>query len=162
MVFFGTLPALAQELPESARIVVGFPPGGAVDIVACRLGEQLVGKLAKGVIVDNRPGAAGRFARQSPPDGLPLLRTDYLRWGSIVKASVSSPKSSDMCRGRSGAQAASSRLMVHTRLQTRYRLPELLQKEKRAMPVWKRRFNCPRRSRGRGGSRCRASSSPGR
>lgn len=70
-------PSLAQELPDSARIVVGFPPGGAVDIVARRLGEQLVGKLAKGVIVDNRPGAAGRIAvdiaRQSPPDGLTLL-----------------------------------------------------------------------------------------
>ena len=62
-IFFGTLSARTQELPESARTVVGFPPGGAVDIVARRLGEQLVGKLAKGVIVDNRPGAAGRFAR---------------------------------------------------------------------------------------------------
>ena len=67
-----SLPAMAQELPGSARIVVGFPPGGAVDIVARRLGEQLVGKLAKGVIVDNRPGAAGRIAvdiaRRSPPE----------------------------------------------------------------------------------------------
>lgn len=73
----GTLPAMAQELPDAALIVVGFPPGGAVDIVARRLGEQLVGKLAKGVIVDNRPGAAGRIAvdiaRQSPPNGLTLL-----------------------------------------------------------------------------------------
>ena len=50
----GSLPAMAQELPDSARIVVGFPPGGAVDIVARRQGEQLVGKLAKGVIFDNR------------------------------------------------------------------------------------------------------------
>lgn len=70
-------PSHAQTLAESARIVVGFPPGGAVDIVARRLSEQLAGKLAKGVIVDNRPGAAGRIAvdiaRQSPPDGLTLL-----------------------------------------------------------------------------------------
>lgn len=68
---------LAQTLPETARIVVGFPPGGAPDLVARRLADQLAGKLAKVVIVDNRPGAAGRIAvdiaRQSPADGLTLL-----------------------------------------------------------------------------------------
>ena len=67
----------AQSLPEAARIVVGFPPGGAPDLVARRLADQLAGKLAKVVIVDNRPGASGRIAvdiaRQSPPDGLTLL-----------------------------------------------------------------------------------------
>ena len=69
--------AFAQSLPESARILVGFPPGGAPDIVARRLAEQLAGKLAQAVIVDNRPGAAGRIAveaaRQSSPNGLTLL-----------------------------------------------------------------------------------------
>ena len=69
--------AWAQNLPESARIVVGFPPGGSIDLIARRLAEQLAGKLARSVIVDNRPGAAGRIAvdiaRQSPPDGLTLL-----------------------------------------------------------------------------------------
>jgi tripartite-type tricarboxylate transporter receptor subunit TctC len=69
--------ALAQNLPEAARIVVGFPPGGAPDLIARRLADQLTGKLAKAVIVDNRPGAAGRIAveiaRQSPPDGTTLL-----------------------------------------------------------------------------------------
>lgn len=67
----------AQTLPETARIVVGFPPGGAPDLVARRLADQLSGKLAKAVIVDNRPGAGGRIAvdiaRQSPADGLTLL-----------------------------------------------------------------------------------------
>jgi tripartite-type tricarboxylate transporter receptor subunit TctC len=67
----------AQNLPDTARIVVGFPPGGAPDIVARRLAEQLVGKLANVVIVDNRPGAAGRIAvdnaKQSPANGLTLL-----------------------------------------------------------------------------------------
>lgn len=68
---------LAQTLPETARIVVGFPPGGAPDLVARRLADQLAGKLARAVIVDNRPGAAGRIAvdiaRQSPADGTTLL-----------------------------------------------------------------------------------------
>lgn len=72
------LPTLrAQTLPDTARIIVGFPPGGAPDIVARRLSEQLAGKLAASVVVDNRPGAAGRIAvdvaRQNPADGLTLL-----------------------------------------------------------------------------------------
>ncbi len=78
------LPSLAQTtaipaavLPEVAKIIVGFPPGGAPDLIARRMAEQLTGKLAKTVIVDNRPGAAGRIAvdiaKQSPADGLTLL-----------------------------------------------------------------------------------------
>lgn len=67
----------AQSLPESARILVGFPAGGGIDLISRRLAEQLTGKLARSVIVDNRPGAAGRIAvdvaRQSPADGLTLL-----------------------------------------------------------------------------------------
>lgn len=74
---FGQAKAQAQNLPESARILVGFPPGGGLDLIARRLAEQLTGKLAKAVIVDNRPGASGRIAvdiaLQSPPDGLTLL-----------------------------------------------------------------------------------------
>jgi tripartite-type tricarboxylate transporter receptor subunit TctC len=73
----GTGITLAQTLPETARIIVGFPPGGAPDLMARRLADQLVGKLAKAVIVDNRPGAGGRIAvdiaRQAPADGTTLL-----------------------------------------------------------------------------------------
>lgn len=73
----GSQQVIAQALPESARILVGFPPGGGVDLIARRLAEQLAGKLARSVIVDNRPGASARIAvdvaRQSPPDGLTLL-----------------------------------------------------------------------------------------
>lgn len=67
----------AQNLPDSARILVGFPPGGAPDLISRRLAEQLTGKLARAVIVDNRAGAGGRIAadvaRQAAPDGLTLL-----------------------------------------------------------------------------------------
>jgi tripartite-type tricarboxylate transporter receptor subunit TctC len=77
-----SLPAArAQQagLPAQARIFVGFAPGGSPDIVARRLAEQLTGKLATTVIVENRPGAGSRIAldaaRQTPPDGLTLLVT---------------------------------------------------------------------------------------
>ena len=67
----------AQALPDTARILVGFPPGGAPDIIARRLADLLAGKLAKAVVVENKPGAAGRIAvdaaRQSPADGSTLL-----------------------------------------------------------------------------------------
>ena len=52
----------AQSLPDTARILVGYPPGGGIDLVARRMAEQLSGKLARAVIVDNRPGASGRIA----------------------------------------------------------------------------------------------------
>ena len=76
---WGSLPTRvrAQSLPETIRILVGYPPGGGIDLVARRIAEQLSGKLARAVIVDNRPGASGRIAidvaRQSPPDGLTLM-----------------------------------------------------------------------------------------
>lgn len=67
----------AQALPEAARILVGFPPGGAPDIVARRLADLLQGKLARAVVVENKPGAAGRLAvdaaRALPADGATLL-----------------------------------------------------------------------------------------
>lgn len=67
----------AQVLPDTARLLVGFPAGGAPDYISRNLAQALTGKLAKSVIVDNRPGAAGRIAvdlaRQAPADGTTLL-----------------------------------------------------------------------------------------
>lgn len=62
--------ALAQGRP--LRILVGYPPGGAVDIVAREIGEELRA-AGYAVVVENRPGAAGRLAveqmLQLAPDG---------------------------------------------------------------------------------------------
>lgn len=67
----------AQALPDTARIIVGFPPGGAPDVVARQLAERLRGRLAAAVVVENRPGASGRIAvdaaRQQAPDGQTLM-----------------------------------------------------------------------------------------
>jgi tripartite-type tricarboxylate transporter receptor subunit TctC len=70
--------AWAQPAPPAiARILVGFAPGGSPDIVARRLADLLAGRLARAVVVENRPGAGSRIAldaaRQLPPDGLTLL-----------------------------------------------------------------------------------------
>lgn len=68
----------AQTYPAKAvRLVVGFPPGGATDIVARAIAQQLNEAFAQPVIVDNRPGAASNIAAdhvaKSPADGYTLF-----------------------------------------------------------------------------------------
>jgi len=68
--------ATAQERPP-VRILVGFPPGGSADIVARLLAEKMRGPLGQNVIVDNKPGAAGRVVlgdlKRAAPDGQTLV-----------------------------------------------------------------------------------------
>jgi tripartite-type tricarboxylate transporter receptor subunit TctC len=70
--------ALAQGFPSApVRILVPFPPGGAVDIVARTLGDELSRRWGQSIIIDNRPGAGGVIASQalvkSPADGYTLI-----------------------------------------------------------------------------------------
>src|SRR3954470_9830085 len=59
------------------RILVGYPAGGGVDIVARLFGEPMKATLGQSVIVENRAGASAMIAAgavaKSPPDGLTLL-----------------------------------------------------------------------------------------
>ncbi|MBI2736344.1 MAG: tripartite tricarboxylate transporter substrate binding protein [Rhodospirillales bacterium] len=59
------------------RLVVPFPPGGAVDTLARKIGEDLRRRLNVTVIVDNRPGAGtiigSDLVAKAPPDGYTLL-----------------------------------------------------------------------------------------
>jgi tripartite-type tricarboxylate transporter receptor subunit TctC len=71
-----TAPAvLAQE--RTAKILVGFPPGGSADVIARLLAEKLRVSLNQNVIVDNKPGAGGRVAlnevKRAAPDGQTLI-----------------------------------------------------------------------------------------
>ena len=55
-----TAVAGAQTWPQRpVRIVVGFPPGGGIDVVARLLAVKLTDSLGQQVVVDNRPGANG-------------------------------------------------------------------------------------------------------
>lgn len=59
---FGTGQAYAQLLPKTSRIVVGFPAGGTTDVLARLLADKLRSVYAPSVLVENKPGAAGRLA----------------------------------------------------------------------------------------------------
>ena len=70
--------ALAQGYPaKPVKILVGFAPGGAMDIVARAVGQKLSAGLGQPVVVENKPGAASNIAiRQlidSPADGYTVM-----------------------------------------------------------------------------------------
>lgn len=68
----------AQADRPPLRILVGFPPGGSADTIARLLAERLREPLGgQNVVVDNKPGAAGRIAidalKNAAPDGNTVL-----------------------------------------------------------------------------------------
>jgi tripartite-type tricarboxylate transporter receptor subunit TctC len=73
--------ARAQAYPtRPVRIIVGYPPGGGVDIVARLIGQWLSERLGQQFIVDNRPGASGDIGTEAvvraSADGYTLLVTN--------------------------------------------------------------------------------------
>lgn len=71
--------AHAQYPAKPVRIVVPYPPGGTVDVVARNLAQQLTTQTGQQFIVDNRAGANGTigsdFVSKAAPDGYTLLFT---------------------------------------------------------------------------------------
>jgi tripartite-type tricarboxylate transporter receptor subunit TctC len=70
--------AWAQSYPtRPVRVVVGYAPGGANDIVARLMGQWLSERLGQQFVIENRPGAGTNIATEmvvrAPADGYTLL-----------------------------------------------------------------------------------------
>ncbi|MBR0654578.1 Bug family tripartite tricarboxylate transporter substrate binding protein [Plastoroseomonas arctica] len=85
----------AQEAypARPVRIVVAFPAGGSVDIVARLVGAELARRLGQPFVVDNRSGAGGNvgtdFVAKAQPDGYTLLMAGA---GPIVTSPALNPE----------------------------------------------------------------------
>ncbi|MBR1155901.1 tripartite tricarboxylate transporter substrate binding protein [Bradyrhizobium sp. JYMT SZCCT0428] len=70
--------ALAADYPtRPVKWVVGYPPGGATDIIARLIGQRLSERLGQQFVIENKPGAGNNIATESvinaEPDGYTLL-----------------------------------------------------------------------------------------
>jgi tripartite-type tricarboxylate transporter receptor subunit TctC len=83
----------AQPYPaKTVRVIVPFPPGAGVDIVARTVMPRLAEAFGQQFVIDNRAGASGNLgvevAAHSPPDGYTLLFTP----ASIASSQALYPK----------------------------------------------------------------------
>ena len=70
--------AIAADYPtRPVKWVVGYPPGGATDIIARLIGQRLSERLGQQFVIENKPGAGNNIATESvinaEPDGYTLL-----------------------------------------------------------------------------------------
>jgi tripartite-type tricarboxylate transporter receptor subunit TctC len=70
--------ALALDYPtRPVRFVVGYPPGGATDILARLIAQRLSEKLGQQFVIENKPGAGNNIGTESvvnaEPDGYTIL-----------------------------------------------------------------------------------------
>jgi tripartite-type tricarboxylate transporter receptor subunit TctC len=74
--FAGTV-AGADYPAKPIRLIVPFPPGGTLDVVARGMSPQLAADLGQPIVVENRAGANGaiayEFVSKQAPDGYTLL-----------------------------------------------------------------------------------------
>src|SRR3981189_1749776 len=70
--------ASAADYPtRPVRWVVGYPPGGATDIIARLIGQRLSEKLGQQFVIENKPGAGNNIGTEAvvnaEPDGYTVL-----------------------------------------------------------------------------------------
>jgi tripartite-type tricarboxylate transporter receptor subunit TctC len=88
-----TAHALAQDYPtQPVKLLVGFSPGGGLDISCRHWAQRLSSRLGQQVVVENRPGASGEIAVKQAimarPDGYTLV---CLSGSNTISSSKPSP-----------------------------------------------------------------------
>lgn len=81
---------MAADYPtRPVKWVVGYPPGGATDIIARLIGQRLSERLGQQFVIENKPGAGNNIATESvinaEPDGYTLL---FINPANYVNASL--------------------------------------------------------------------------
>jgi tripartite-type tricarboxylate transporter receptor subunit TctC len=75
------LPAQAQYPDRLIKLVVPFPPGGGVDLVARLVGQGLSEELGQAVVIENKPGGGTLigtdYVAKSAPDGYTLVLASF-------------------------------------------------------------------------------------
>jgi tripartite-type tricarboxylate transporter receptor subunit TctC len=99
---FPSLPYVARAQPypsRPVRLIVTFPPGGALDVVTRITGQQLSERLGQSFIVENRAGAGGALGIEAVanarPDGYTLL---MLSSANTMAATLYSKNNTDVLR----------------------------------------------------------------
>jgi tripartite-type tricarboxylate transporter receptor subunit TctC len=68
-----TTSALAQDWPQQPiHLIVSFGPGGGADIIGRILADAMQDRLAKPVIVENKPGAGGILGNEIVANAAPM------------------------------------------------------------------------------------------
>src|SRR5262249_30890293 len=70
--------AFAADYPaRPVRFLVGYPPGGATDILARLIGQRLSEKLGQQFVIENKPGAGNNIGTEAAvnaePDGYTVM-----------------------------------------------------------------------------------------
>ena len=75
----GLAPLAHAQADKTLKVLVGFPPGGSIDIVSRVLAEKMKDDLKANIIIENKAGAGGRVAadllKSSPADGSVVMIT---------------------------------------------------------------------------------------
>ena len=137
--------ARAQAYPtRPVRLIVGFPAGGANDIVARLMGQWLSERLGQQFVIENRPGAGGNIGTEAvvraPAGRLHAPSWSVRRMRSTRRSTTSSISISSATSCRSRASSAQPIVMVvHPSFRSR-RFPSSspMPRPIRARSTWRR------------------------
>ena len=135
--------AVAQEYPSRpVRLLVGFPPGGNVDVVARIVAQKMGEGLGRTVVVETRAGAGGIIANdlatKATPDGYTLL---MVSGAHVTQAATQKKLPYDPLRDfRWISTVVSYPIVIVVRVDSRFRSLDELIAHVKSNP---RRFNYP-------------------